>query len=61
MNAGLSRRSQGGPDVRRPGTSPGSGLASPQRIRLLVSLIACGAPVRRALRIEPTEVLRDVG
>jgi hypothetical protein len=27
----------------------------------LVGLVACGVPVRRALRIEPTESLRHTG
>ena len=30
-------------------------------VLMLVGLLACGLPVRRALRIEPTEALRDAG
>lgn len=30
-------------------------------VPMLVGLVACGAPVGRALRIESTEALRDVG
>jgi putative ABC transport system permease protein len=30
-------------------------------VLMLVGLLACGVPVRRALRIEPTEALRDAG
>ena len=36
-------------------------LASSVAVLVLVGLVACGLPVRRALRIEPTEALRDVG
>ena len=30
-------------------------------VLILVGLAACGPPVRRALRIEPAEALRNVG
>ena len=36
-------------------------LAANVVVLILVGLIACGLPVRRALRIEPTEALRDAG
>jgi ABC-type antimicrobial peptide transport system permease subunit len=36
-------------------------LAASAAVLVLVGVVACGVPVRRALRIEPTEALRDVG
>lgn len=36
-------------------------LAATAMILMLLGVMACGVPVRRALRIEPTEALRNVG
>lgn len=36
-------------------------LVTSAAVLLVVGLVACGVPVRRALRIEPTEALREVG
>lgn len=36
-------------------------LLTSAAVLLMVGLVACGVPVRRALRIEPTEALREVG
>ena len=49
----------------RPSTDGGADevrfLFATAALLMLVGLLACGVPVRRALRIEPTEALRDVG
>ena len=36
-------------------------LAATALVLMLIALAACGVPVRRALRIEPTEALRHAG
>ena len=36
-------------------------LLTAAAVLMLVGLVGCGVPVSRALRIEPTEALRDVG
>ena len=36
-------------------------LASSVGVLALVGLLACGIPVRRAVRIQPAEALRDAG
>jgi ABC-type antimicrobial peptide transport system permease subunit len=36
-------------------------LVASMAVLAFVGLLSCGAPVRRALRIEPSEALRDAG